>query len=225
MTPVLAQRPRTERAFERLYRRHVHDVYRYALVVLRSRDDAEDVTQTTFLNAYRAFTSGERPRAAQNWLIALAHQICRQRVLGSEGQLDDNADEAVPDDELPTAHDVRRALGHLPFNERAALVMREVEGRTYSEIAEILDLSSSQVETLIFRARRALREELEGTLTCHEDGQLDRSERRALRAHLRGCADCMDFARSQNEQREALRSFAHVPLPSSLRSFASPGRP
>src|SRR5439155_2485031 len=119
MTPALAQRPRTDRAFERLYRRHVHDVYCYALVVLESPEDAEDVTQTTFRNAYRAFTQGERPRSAQNWLIALAHQICRQRFRG----LDDHADEAVPDEELPTADDLRRALGHLPFNVPAALVM------------------------------------------------------------------------------------------------------
>ena len=225
MKPAQAQRPRTDRAFERLYRRHVHDVYCYALVVLESPDDAEDVTQTTFRNAYRAFTQGERPRSAQNWLIALAHQICRQRFR----RLDDHADEAVPDEELPTADDLRRALGHLPFNERAALVMREVENRTYAEIAEILGLSAAEVETLIFRARRALREELEGSLTCHEaeraisrrlDGLLGRTERRHLRAHLHECEDCARFAHSQRAQRAALRSFANVPLPSSLTQFA-----
>src|SRR5919199_4986203 len=79
MTPLLAQRPRTDRAFERLYQKHVGDVYRYALVVLRSPEDAEDVTQTTFMNAYRAFARGERPRTPQNWLIAIAHNVCRQR--------------------------------------------------------------------------------------------------------------------------------------------------
>src|SRR5918911_3872888 len=79
MTPLLAQRPRTDRAFERLYQRHVGDVYRYALVVMRNPDDAEDVTQTTFMNAYRAFQRGERPRTPQNWLIAIAHNVCRQR--------------------------------------------------------------------------------------------------------------------------------------------------
>src|SRR6478609_4862415 len=80
MTPLLAKRARSpDRAFERIYRRHAGDVYRYALAVLRNPADAEDVTQTTFLNAYRAFGRGERPEKPQNWLIAIAHNVCRQR--------------------------------------------------------------------------------------------------------------------------------------------------
>jgi len=234
MTAMLAQQPRMDRAFERLYRRHVLDVYRYAVVVLRSREDAEDVTQTTFMNAYRAYQRGERPKSPRNWLIAIAHNVCRQRFRQAARRPqevefeDDHADEFVPDDDTPTAEDIRRALGHLAFNQRAALVMREIEGRSYAEIAEVLTMSVGAVETLIFRARRALREQLDGALTCHEaeraisrqlDGQLPRSERGALRAHLRECKECASFARSQRGQRSALRSFAMVPLPTSLASF------
>jgi RNA polymerase sigma-70 factor (ECF subfamily) len=234
MTPLLAQRSRTERAFEGVYRHHVLDVYRYALFVLRSPEEAEDVTRTTFRNAYHAFGRGERPRRIQNWLIGIAHSLCSQRVrqatrLHGIEEDEDPAEAAVPDDEAPSVTDVRRALGHLVFDQRAALVMREIEGRSYAEIAEILNVSPAAVETLIFKARRALRELLEGTLTCHEaeraisrrlDGQLKRSERGALRAHLRQCADCTHFARSQRTQRSALREFAKVPLPSSLASFS-----
>ncbi|TML74597.1 MAG: RNA polymerase sigma factor, partial [Actinobacteria bacterium] len=79
MTPLLAQRSRVDRTFERLYRRHVGDVYRYALAVMRNPADAEDVTQTAFLNAYRAFQNGESPERPHNWLIAIAHNVCRQR--------------------------------------------------------------------------------------------------------------------------------------------------
>src|SRR6266567_8554769 len=82
--PILAQRPRSDRAFERIYQRHVGDVYRYALVVLRNEADAEDVTQTTFMNAYRALERGEKPRTPQNWLIAIAHNVCRQRFRQSQ---------------------------------------------------------------------------------------------------------------------------------------------
>src|SRR5919202_13193 len=78
MTPILA-RQRPDRTFERLYKKHAGDVYRYALVVLRNQADAEDVTQTTFMNAYRALERGEQPRSPQNWLIAIAHNVCRQR--------------------------------------------------------------------------------------------------------------------------------------------------
>jgi RNA polymerase sigma factor (sigma-70 family) len=238
MTPLLAQRPRSDRAFERMYKRHVGDVYRYALAVMRNPADAEDVTQTTFLNAYRAFVEkGDRPEKPQNWLIAIAHNVCRQRFRQSarrpsEVAFEDDIADTLVDDESPSGEDIRRALGHLAFNQRAALVMRELEGRSYAEIAEILDVSTSAVETLIFRARRALREQLEGSLTCGQaefaisrqlDGRLPRQERAQLRAHLRECPECAAFARRQRAQRGALKSLALVPVPGSLSSFFGGG--
>lgn len=238
MTPLLAQRPRPDRAFERLYKRHVGDVYRYALAVMRNPADAEDVTQTTFLNAYRSYVEkGNRPEKPQNWLIAIAHNVCRQRFRQSarrpsEVAFEDDIADTIVDDETPSGEDIRRALSHLAFNQRAALVMRELEGRSYAEIAEILDVSTSAVETLIFRARRALREQLEGSLTCGEaefaisrqlDGRLPRPERGQLRAHLRECPECSAFARRQRAQRGALKSLALVPLPGSLGSFFGGG--
>jgi RNA polymerase sigma-70 factor (ECF subfamily) len=226
-----------DRSFERLYRRHVTDVYHYALAVLRNPADAEDVTQTTFLNAYSAFQRGEQPAAPRNWLIAIAHNVCRQRFRQSarrpqEVAFDEDVGETLVQDDGPSAQDIRTALGHLAFNQRAALVMRELEGRSYNEIADILGLTVSAVETLIFRARRALREQLEGSLTCRQaelalsrqlDGRLPRSERGPLRAHLRACGDCASFARSQRAQRAALRSIGAVPLPASLASFFGGG--
>ena len=238
MTPLLAPRPRPDRAFERMYRRHVADVYRYALAVMRNPADAEDVTQTTFLNAYRAFVEkGDRPEKPQNWLIAIAHNVCRQRFRQSarrpaEVAFRDDIADTLEDETSPSGEDIRRALGHLAFNQRAALVMRELEGRSYAEIAEILDVSTSAVETLIFRARRALREQLEGSLTCGEaefaisrqlDGCLPRRERGQLRAHLRECPECAAFARRQRAQRGALKSLALVPVPGSLSSFFGGG--
>ena len=232
MTPMLAQRPRADRAFERVYRQNVPHVYGYALAVLHSPEDAEDVTQATFLNAYRAHERGELPRSPDNWLISVAHGLCDQRAR-QESRLEaaayeDQADEAVPEDEGPSPSDVRRALGRLPFDQRAALIMREVEGRSYAELVEILGVVSAEVESLLFRARRALREELEGSLTCHHveraisrrlDGLLGRAERTQLRSHLRECDDCARFARSQRTQRTALRALVYVPLPASLASF------
>src|ERR671933_818291 len=117
MAPLLAQRTRTDRAFERMYQRHVGDVYRYALVVLRNPEDAEDVVQTTFMNAYRAFARGERPRTPQNWLITIAHNVCRQRFRQLQRQpnelpLEEELAETIQDDDAPTADDIHRALSH-----------------------------------------------------------------------------------------------------------------
>ena len=61
--------------FERIYRRHVADVYRFALAVLRNPVEAEDVTQTTVLNAYRAYERGERPHRVNSWLIVASPQL------------------------------------------------------------------------------------------------------------------------------------------------------
>ena len=80
--------------------------------------------------------------------------------------------------------------------------MREFEGRSYAEIAEILDVTQSALEALIFRARRSLAEQLEGALTCDEaeralsrklDGRLPRREARRLKVHLRECPECARF--------------------------------
>jgi RNA polymerase sigma factor (sigma-70 family) len=230
MAPVLAKRIATDRSFERLYKKHAGDVYRYALVVLRNQADAEDVTQTTFLNAFRAMENGERPRSPQNWLIAIAHNVCRQRFRQSQRRpnevaYEEELAEAVVEEDAVSAEDIRRALGHLAFSQRSALVMRELEGRSYQEIAEILGTTVSAVETLIFRARRALREQLEEGITCREaelaiskqlDGRLSRKERGLLRAHLRECEECAGFARSQRAQRGALKALGAIPLPGSL---------
>jgi RNA polymerase sigma-70 factor (ECF subfamily) len=213
---------RHERAFERIYRRHVADVYRYALAVLRDPDDAERVTQTTFCNAYLGL---ERTQKAHlNWLLAIAHDVCRRRVK------DVRRDEAPGD---PTADDARRALARLPFDQRAVLVMREVEERTYAEIAHLLGVSAADVEILLFRARRSLREQIEAALSCCEaqlavsrdlDGQSSRRERRLLHDHLRLCLECELFARDQRAQRAALRQLAEVELPKALaeRKFPLP---
>src|SRR5438093_5248535 len=157
--PVLAR----DKAFEQLYRQYVGDVYHYALALLRNPADAEDVTQTTFMNAYRAYRRGEEILKPQNWLIKIAHNVARSRYARTtrrvkEVPLEEHIEQlALPEDERRNVEGVLRALGRLPFNQRAALVMRELEGRTYAEIADTLDVSVAAVETLIFRARRSLR--------------------------------------------------------------------
>ena len=202
------------------------------LALLDRRADAEDATQTTFMNAYRALERGDRPRDPARWLRAIALNVCREhyRRVGrrpDEVSLDEDPGDLVLDPPTPEFGDVLRGLSCLPFNQRAALVMREFEGRSLPEIAARLDVSASAVEALLFRARRALREQLEGMLTCNEaeqaisrqlDGALPRSERGPLRAHLRECSDCALLARRLRAQRRSLRSLAAlIPVPVSLR--------
>jgi RNA polymerase sigma factor (sigma-70 family) len=157
--PTLAR----DRAFESLYRRYVKDVYHYALALLRNPADAEDVTQTTFMNAYRAYKRGERPIKPHNWLIKIAHNAARTRYAAAsrrvkEVPLEDHLEQlSLPEEDRPDIEAILSALARLPLNQRAAIVLRELEGRTYVEIADTLAMSVPAVETLIFRARRSLR--------------------------------------------------------------------
>jgi RNA polymerase sigma factor (sigma-70 family) len=151
-----------DRAFENLYERYAREVYRYVLGVLRNPAEAEDVTQTTFLNAYRALQAGEQPQRPHNWLIAIAHNACRSRARWMmrrprEVPLELGAEVAAAEAETTNIRELTRALRRLPFNQRAAITMRELEGRSYPEIADSLDVTVPAVEALIARARRTLR--------------------------------------------------------------------
>jgi RNA polymerase sigma factor (sigma-70 family) len=219
-----------------LYRRHCGEIYRYALAVLGNHADAEDVTQTTFLNAYRSLEQGVRPRKPANWLLTIASNTIKQRfrqeqVRPRHVELDERTTEAARDeneDEGPSVGELLVALSKIPPQQRQAIVLREFEGRSYSEIAEILGVTTSALETLLFRARRSLAEELEHQLTCTDaqlaisraaDGRLGRKERRRLRDHVGECPDCARFASLQQRNRRALKGLMLVPIPLSLTFF------
>lgn len=155
-----------DRLFESLYRSYEGDVYRFALQLVGRREDAEDVTQVAFLDAYRALTRGNRPRTPRPWLFAIARNVCWRRFRAQqrrprEVQLDPEIFEARADGDGMIVEELRSALHSLSFEQRSALVLREFQGLTYADIAARLELSAPAVETLLFRARRALREELE----------------------------------------------------------------
>ena len=221
------------RALDDLYRSHASEVYRYAYAVLGNHADAEDVTQTTFVNALRALERGERPRKPSNWLITITHNIVRQRfrqqqARPSEVELDRDVAQAPAESNGPSMEELVRALQRIPQSQREALVMRELEGRPYSEIAQILELSTSALETLLFRARRSLADELENAVTCDRaelglskqlDGRLSRRERKRLDDHITECPSCSRLQTTQVKQRRAFKGLALLPLPLSLTLF------
>jgi RNA polymerase sigma factor (sigma-70 family) len=223
----------TAPSFDRLYQRHAPAVYRYVYAVLGNHADAEDVTQQTFLNAFRSMAQGTKPRKAENWLITIAHNEVRRHFRRTHGRpLEVELDERLPhppkEVEDPSLADLLRALQHLPPEQRAALVMREFEGRSYKEIAQILGVTPDALEGLIFRARRGLAEHLEGALTCAEaedallrrlDSRLKRREAKRLKDHLHECQGCVRFATVQKRQRSLLKGLSVLPIPASLYLF------
>jgi RNA polymerase sigma factor (sigma-70 family) len=221
------------RALDDLYRGHAAEVYRYAYAVLGNHADAEDVTQTTFVNALRALERGERPRKPSNWLITITHNIVRQRFRQqqsrpAEVELIRDVAQEQEESNGPSMEELVRALQRIPQSQREALVLRELEGRSYDEIAETLHLTKSALETLLFRARRSLADELENAATCDRaelslsrqlDGRISRKERRRLLDHIAECPACARLQVTQGKQRRAFKGLALLPLPFALTFF------
>ena len=221
------------RELDELYRKHAAEVYRYVYAVLGDSADAEDITQTTFVNALRALERGDRPREPTNWLITIAHNLIRQRFRQQaarprEVELDREVPATEADSDGPSVEDLVRALQRIPPLQREALVLREMEGRSYKEISAILGISQAALETRIFRARRSLAHALENLGRCDRaelalsqraDGRLGRKERKLLVAHLEECPSCARVVVLGMRRRRSFKALALVPLPLSLTLF------
>jgi RNA polymerase sigma-70 factor, ECF subfamily len=155
---------------ERLFQEHAGWIYGYCLRILRSPEEAEDALQTTYLNACRSLNEGTRPRAGSAWLLRIAQNVCfeRLRASGRRGRLERVQDIAILEDTVAApAHagddliGLTDALLAMPEQQRTAILLREWQGLSYSEVAEELGVTQSAVETLIFRGRRALAAGLE----------------------------------------------------------------
>ena len=152
-------------SFEELYRGHHADVFRVALRELGNVHDAEDVTQAAFIDAYRAVLRGSRPDAPRAWLLAIAQNVRRRRYRTAQRRpREEPIDADFPlSAELPTelAHALAEALAALPVEPRQVFVLREIGGLSYEEIADETDSTVGAIQMQLFRARRALREQLE----------------------------------------------------------------
>ncbi len=165
-----ASESEAHRRADDLYARFHTPVLRYCRGQLRSQQEAEDAAQNTFLRAFVALKKGVTPEYEVAWLYRIAHNVCmtrrlsatrRSRVESAQG-LDDVA-RTVSAPELERPEEVGHlgdALSELPEHFRRAILLREWQGLSYAEIAEALGATIPAVETLIFRARRALAEAL-----------------------------------------------------------------
>jgi len=158
-----------------LYERYGNQIYRYCLGRLRDREDAADAAQNTFLRVHLALEKGVVPRYEASWLYKIAHNVClswiessgRRALVETPRDLD-SLDEAVlagPASEHEAVEDLAEALAALPHNLRQAILLREWQGLSYTEIAVAMDTTVPAIETLIVRARRQMAATLERTGT------------------------------------------------------------
>jgi RNA polymerase sigma-70 factor, ECF subfamily len=147
-------------AFEELVRRYQTSLYRVALRMLGSRADAQDAVQETFVRAWRALPRFRHDSAISTWLYRIVTRRALDRIASrrSTGTLDEVEVEAGPDPAQAAEHQerlraIRRAIATLPPDQRAALVLREFEGLSYQEVAQVVGASVPAVKTRIHRAR------------------------------------------------------------------------
>jgi len=169
-------------AFDRLYREHVDRIYRFAQRMCGQADDAQDLVQDTFLNAYRGLKTFRGDAQISTWLYAIASRACirMRRKRKGEPERELSLDEFIPTSEgefrlqIPTDgltpeealenKELRRALHQaiqkLPKKYRLVLVLRDMEGLTAKEVGSIMGLNERAVKSRLHRARLFVRREL-----------------------------------------------------------------
>ncbi|HEY4241553.1 MAG TPA: sigma-70 family RNA polymerase sigma factor [Kofleriaceae bacterium] len=163
-------------AFQTLFERHHRRAYALALGVLRNPDDAMDVVQDAFIKAHKHLAKFEGGSSFYTWLYRIVMNLCIDQLrrkrrakpveldetrLDADGEgelvprvLSGNPGRALMDQEIRARID--QALGELSDNHRAVLVMRELEGLSYEEMATLMGCSKGTIMSRLFHARRNL---------------------------------------------------------------------
>jgi RNA polymerase sigma-70 factor, ECF subfamily len=169
--PEPAQKARLDDDFTQLYKAHLRDVYSYAYYRVGNHHDAEDLTEQTFLQAYRHFERAQREsrgRPLRPWLIRIAHNLAANYYRDRSRRPQTNIDDAGPLSNPHTTEslvedrdDLARILDgvqELPDDRREALIMRFALGMDNREIARALGRTDGATKVLIHRAIRQLEE-------------------------------------------------------------------
>jgi RNA polymerase sigma factor (sigma-70 family) len=249
---VAAVRAGEDSAFEELYRRYRRRIAVFVRRLVRDEGRAEDVTQEAFFSALRRMRATDSEIAFKPWIYEIARNAAIdswRRGSRSEEVSIDHAEALRPSDRSrlvgSTSPDsaliakermehLRGALDELSDAHHRIIVMRELEGLSYREIGERLELTRPAVESTLFRARRRLEHEygeLEAGRRCDSMAQViarmaegieARGDASRLARHARRCGPCRRRARQLGVEplairRAAARAAALLPLPGLLR--------
>ena len=163
--PMTATRP----SFDRLFEEYQHAVFNYVLRMVGDRDRADDITQDTFIKAYRKLDSLTDESSIRPWLYRIAtntaiDEIRRRRFAYTSDAFPERADDALgPEGQAMAGRlddAVQRALMRLRPNHRQCLVLSDIEDMSGQQIAEVMGISYGAVRTLLCRARGEMRQHL-----------------------------------------------------------------
>lgn len=214
-----------ERAFAAIFRRYHQSLYRFCLAIVGNPEDAQDALQNTMIKVLRALPGEEREIDLKPWLYRIAHNesidLLRRRRESSELDVDQVAPGYGLAEDAATRERLRRLvadLKELPERQREVLVMRELSGLGFEEIAAALDTSGAVARQTLYEARQSLRQMEEGReMSCAavrkalSDGDGRVIRRRDIRTHLRACEGCRAFGDEVKSRERDLAALAPLP--------------
>jgi RNA polymerase sigma-70 factor (ECF subfamily) len=175
-------------AFEMLFTKYQRRVSRLVARFVRSEAEVEDIVQESFIKAYRALASFRGDSAFYTWLYRIAVNTAKNHLVSASkrpislSQFEKNDDDdfqedvfmsdaATPESELITkqiAETVNKSMNELPADLREAIMLREIEGMSYEDIADAMGCPIGTVRSRIFRAREAISEKIKPMLDVGE---------------------------------------------------------
>lgn len=186
---MLAVQRGDREAFSELMARHQQPIYNFILRTLRDETEAEDLTQTTFVQVWKSAARYSAKARFTTWLYTIARNLCLNEIRRRTRHPADSLDAAPNEDEDRPApqHEDRsvrlasdellhgelegklaEALAALPENQRTAILLCQQEELSYDEIAAVLGCSLSATKSLIFRGRETLKQRLKAYLRTGE---------------------------------------------------------
>jgi RNA polymerase sigma factor (sigma-70 family) len=214
-------------AFETIVDRYQGRLLGFCRQMLGSTEDAEDVLQEVFVNAYRAMLADEREINLRPWLYRIARNRCLNHLRKPTADAQESMDMVPAVEASSTAERVHNReefrqilsdVNKLPETQRSALLLREMDALSYEEIAAAMDTTVPSVKSLLVRARISLAEASQARLLTCGEVRVELSEAAEglrkvsapVRRHIRECEECGDFRSQVRSNEKALAALFPV---------------
>src|SRR5262245_32790794 len=217
-------------AFEAIVDRYQGRLLGFCRQMLGSTEDAEDVLQEVFVNAYRAMLADEREINLRPWLYRIARNRSLNHLRKPTADAQESMDMVPAVDASSTAEKVHNReefrqllvdVKKLPETQRSALLLREMDALSYEEIAAAMETTVPSVKSLLVRARISLAEASQARLLTCGEVRVELSEAAEglrkvsapVRRHVRECEECSDFRKQVRSNEKVLAAiFPVAPL-------------
>jgi RNA polymerase sigma factor (sigma-70 family) len=223
-------------AFETIVDRYQGRLLGFCRQMLGSTEDAEDVLQEVFVNAYKAMLADEREINLRPWLYRIARNRCLNYLRKPKADAQESMDMVPEVEAASTAERVHNReefrqilsdVNKLPETQRSALLLREMDALSYEEIAAAMDTTVPSVKSLLVRARISLTEASQARLLTCGEVRVELSEAAEglrkvsppVRRHVRECDECGDFRSQLRSNEKALAALFPVGPLFALKGF------